>query len=278
VSITGGIQPGTLQRALGREYFENGLAARLLLACPPRLAKTWTETEVTAETEAGYANVLDALFGLQPVSDDDGEPQPGIVRLSGEAKSVWVAFYNEHAREHVSLSGDEAALWSKVEGYAARLSLVIHLVRWGSGDQVSPDVVDVESIEAGIALARWFGQETRRVYSLLSESEEQRHQRELVELVQRHGGQITVRDLMRGSRAYATAEAAERALDCLVDTGAGSWTDTEQGAKGGRTTRVFTLTAGADADTTQTDAVYAGESGVVSAAVVNSGGVTNERG
>ena len=40
VSVTGGIQPATLQRALGRAYFENGLAARLLLACPPRPSET----------------------------------------------------------------------------------------------------------------------------------------------------------------------------------------------------------------------------------------------
>jgi hypothetical protein len=46
VSVAGGIQPETLRRALGVEHWENGLAARLLLACPSRQAKRWTEAEV----------------------------------------------------------------------------------------------------------------------------------------------------------------------------------------------------------------------------------------
>lgn len=47
VSITGGIQPVTLREALGRRHFDNGLAARLLLAMPPRRVKRWSEAQVS---------------------------------------------------------------------------------------------------------------------------------------------------------------------------------------------------------------------------------------
>ncbi len=47
VSVCGGIQPGPLARALGTEHRENGLAARLLLAYPPRKLKRWTEAEIS---------------------------------------------------------------------------------------------------------------------------------------------------------------------------------------------------------------------------------------
>jgi hypothetical protein len=51
VSVVGGIQPTILRRALGREHRENGLLARLLLTCPPRKAKNWTEDDIDPVTE-----------------------------------------------------------------------------------------------------------------------------------------------------------------------------------------------------------------------------------
>src|SRR5262249_12505842 len=43
VSITGGIQPSILAQTLKADYFEAGLAARLLFAYPPKRRKTWTD-------------------------------------------------------------------------------------------------------------------------------------------------------------------------------------------------------------------------------------------
>jgi len=241
VSVAGGIQPATLQRALGRAYFENGLAARLLLANPPRRAKRWTEAEVDPATEQAITTVFDRLFDLEPVEGPDGDPEPGIVRLSPSAKAAWVKFYNEHAEEQVDLSGDLSAAWSKLEGYAARLALIVHLVRWAWGDITDPEEVDERSIITGIDLSRWFGQETRRVYDILNESEEDRNRRELIERIMRKSGRLTARDLQRCSRAYPTSEAAEAALDDLVEAGFGRWEQLPAGEKGGRPTRRFRL-------------------------------------
>ncbi|MBN1554422.1 MAG: DUF3987 domain-containing protein [Phycisphaerae bacterium] len=254
VSVTGGIQPATLQRALGREYFENGLAARLLLASPPRRVKKWTEREIDPATENAVTTMFENLYSLEPVTGQDGEPEPGIVRLSPAAKTAWISFYNEHAQEHVNLSGDLSAAWSKLEGYAARLALVVHLVRWAAGDATLSDlnVVDEESVSAGVALSRWFGQETRRVYAILDETEEDRERRELVELIERHGGNITARELMRSCRAYntSTAEVAEQALAELVQAELGRWEDAESKPRGGRPTRRFVLSRRVDVDKT----------------------------
>jgi len=46
VSVTGSITPLALARALGQEHLENGLAARIGLAMPPRVRKRWTEAVV----------------------------------------------------------------------------------------------------------------------------------------------------------------------------------------------------------------------------------------
>jgi len=214
VSITGGIQPETLRRALGIEYRENGLAARLLLTCPPRWPKRWTDADIDPRTEEAVAAVFDRLYALKPDHDDDGDAHPVPVPLTAGSKKVWVDFYNDHAREQAELTGDLSAAWSKLEGYAARLALVVHFVRWAADDStlLAPDAVDEVSMRAGIALARWFGHEARRVYAMLAESEEDRDRRRLVDLIRIKGGSVTPRDLIRSARLFKDTDEAKGAL------------------------------------------------------------------
>ncbi len=240
VSIAGGIQPEILRRALGQEHRDNGLAARLLLTCPPRKPKRWTEADVNADTEAAVALVFDRLFGLTPETDDDGDERPRLVTLADDGKAAWVRFYNEHATEQAELSGDLSAAWSKLEGYAARLALVVHLTRWAAGDATlrDPARVDEASIAAGVVLARWFGDEARRVYAILSESDDDRETRRLVEWIDRKGGTVTARDLTRGPSEYRNADdptaKAAKALGELVAAGVAVPVSDNHGPKGGR--------------------------------------------
>jgi hypothetical protein len=247
VSITGGIQPRILARALGREHHESGMAARVLYAKPPRKAKRWTEADVNADTEAAVAAVFDRLFGLTPETHDDGDYLPRLVPLTAKGKTAWIKFYNEHATEQADLSGDLSAAWSKLEGYAARLALVVHLTRWAASDATlrDPSRVDEASIVAGVVLSRWFGNEARRVYAILSESDDDRETRRLVELIERKGGKVTARDLTHGLRAYrGDPDAAARALSALVEADIGRWEADDHGPKGGRPTDRFRLVTG----------------------------------
>jgi hypothetical protein len=148
--------------------------------------------------------------------------------------------------------------------------LVIHFVRWAVDDPnlATVDEIDTESIEAGVSLSRWFGNEARRVYAILGESDEQRDQRRLVELIQRKGGSVTVRDLMRSKRMFAEAESAKQALDELGKAGYGHWETPPIGPTGGHPTRRFVLDPGVDADETSNPSLV---SGVVSVSTVPTG-------
>jgi hypothetical protein len=222
LSITGGIQPGILRTALAREHYEDGLAARLLLAMSPRRPKRWSEVEVHPDTESALADIYDRLYALElPVDPVTDEPRPIALPLSRDGKDAWVSYYDEHAREQAELTGDLAAAWSKLEGYSARLALVVHLVRVAAGDATAdPSAVDAASIMAGVTLSRWHGQEAQRVYAALCESDEERERRELVELIERRGGSITVRELMWSSRRYRdSADEAEQVLEALRKAG-----------------------------------------------------------
>jgi hypothetical protein len=158
---------------------------------------------------------------------------------------------DEHAREQAELTGDLAAAWSKLEGYTARLALVIHLVRAVTGD-ADPMAVDAESIIAGATLSRWFGREAERVYAMLGESDEQRERRELVELIERRGGTITVRELMRSSRRYRdSAETAEAALQSLVRDGGALREPIGTTQRGGQPTARYRLVTVVTGDSTR---------------------------
>ncbi len=244
VSITGGIQPGILAQAMGKEHHESGMLARVLFAMPPRKAKWWTEAELNADTEAAVARVFDRLFGLTMEIDPDSptlapDDRPRLVTLTADGKRAWVRFYNEHATEQAEMSGELAATWSKLEGYAARLALVVHLIRWAANDPTlgDPARADEASIAAGVALSRWFGDEARRVYAVLSESDGEREARRLVELIRRIGGKVTARELTRKGQKLADAS-----LEALVKAGHGTWEAVPTGPKGGKPTRCFRLT------------------------------------
>lgn len=242
VSIGGGIQPGILRRVVTQEHRDNGLLARILMAWPPRRPRRWTETEPDESLTAAVQTVYDRLWELSPTKDRDGEPTPIMIPLAPDAKSSYIDFVNANGSEQYELEGDLAAAWSKLEGYAARLALVHHLVRCASGERTDPEAgIDAESMTAGIALVRWFGAEDRRIYSVLEETEQDAEHRELVELIRRHGGSITVRDLQRARRRYPTADAAEGALNALGEAGVGAWQAASNGTVGGRPVRSFAL-------------------------------------
>jgi hypothetical protein len=239
VCVCGGIQPAILQRALSIEHRESGLAARLLLAFPPRRVKRWTEDDIDPTAEAELVRLFDRLYELQPTTDDDGKPRPALVRLSADAKTAWKAYYHAHAIEQAELTGDMAAAWSKLEEYAARLSLVVHFTRWAAGDVADETRLNLSSMNAGIVLAKWFKHEARRVYAMLDESDAERDQRGLVDWIDRKGGTVTPREVQQGCRWLREPGAAEAALDELVKGGRGTWRDVPTTTRGGRPARLF---------------------------------------
>jgi DNA polymerase I-like protein with 3'-5' exonuclease and polymerase domains len=248
-SVCGGIQPGTLSRAMTPEHREAGLGARLLLAMPPKVAKRWSEAEVSPEVKEAYERTVRKLLDLRMDTDNDGDPVPFMLRMTPEAKAAWVQFYDEWGEVQASVEGDLASAFGKLEAYAARFALLHHVVtslpRDGQSELDGPDPSDpvgLASMQAGIELARWFAAEAERVYAMLDESGEQREERRLVDFIRSRGGRIRPSELHRANqRKYPTAGHAEIALDGLVTAGLGLWMHGTPGQQGGRPSKVFAL-------------------------------------
>jgi DNA polymerase-1 len=253
VSITGGVTPGVLARVLNRDHFDAGLPARFLFAMPPGWTKKWTDLTIDQEVRDDY----DALIGKLLELYDTGPIKLG---LSEDARKVWIDFYNRWGEEQAAAEGDLGSAFAKLEAYGARFSLLHHVVsnidvHRSAGEKLL-EAIEPPSVEAGVALAWWFGQEARRVYAILAESDEQRRGRELVEFIANRGGRITARQLYRSNphRWHGMAD-AEAKLEELVNQGAGGWEHKPAGPTGGRPVNVFVLAP----DTTNTTYFEGGE-------------------
>jgi hypothetical protein len=244
VCVTGTIQPEILHQALGSVHRQSGLAARLLMTCPPRKPKPWTEAEIPPKLLASIRRVFDRLYALEPTADEHGRPTPVPVALTPSAKSLWVTWCNAHNEEQLELTGERAAAWSKLEEIPARLALVVHYVRWAVLDPKisNQNVIDDATMAAAIELTEWFKYETERIYDLLAESPDHHSRRKLIELMERHGGRMTAANLRRFDRRYRDdLEGAEKALDDLVASGDAVWEVVPPGPKGGKPTRECVL-------------------------------------
>ena len=245
--IAGGIQPGVLARTLLPEDVESGMAARFLMAHPPRIPKAWTESSISEQLEERVSKLFDRIYSLD-FMECDGEGNPAIVEFSPEAKTVWVDYYNSHAQEQIEQSGGLASAWSKFEEYAARLALVIHFIRLGASGEPIPnnDLLSESDMRAGIELTRWFKREAIRLYALFGEQErveadENDSQRKLIGWIEGKGGRVTAREVLTGCRWVPDADAADYALRELIKAKRGSWETPLSNPNGGRPTRIFVL-------------------------------------
>lgn len=234
VSVIGGIQPGILRAAINREHMQDGLCARLLLTMPEHKPITWSDAIVAPETETAFEETIDTLLSLQ--LGEDGKPIE--LPLTPNAKAVWVDYYNDHRAELYELDDDLAACWTKLEAYSARFAL-IHQLCSRVGDEAEVTHIDQQSMEAGITLSNWFGDEAKRVYSMLARSDEDEAQQVLLDWIKKRGGRVTAREVQTGLRAYRDSGTAEAALMSLQQKGLArsDVIDTP-----GRPMRVFTLT------------------------------------
>ena len=148
--------------------------------------------------------------------------------------SAYAEFYDQSAREMLSMPGDLAAAWSKLRDYAWRLCLVIHLVRDASGDEslANQGELDMQTMSAAIRLVEWFKHETRRVYAMLSPagvSGGGLTDEKVLEIVQKHSGSLTAKQLRDASRKAKGEGVAESLLQRLADAGHGALEPTNNG-------------------------------------------------
>lgn len=240
VAITGAIQPGLWRSTLKQKHQASGMAARFLMAFPPRTKKVWSEKVVSEKSKSEYRQLVENLVNLDFEVCEKGFDRPKFIGMSAKAKVPWVAYYNSHNENHLDYSGSLAAASAKIEEIAARLALLIHCVKFVTG-QVKRDQVDEETMKQAIEIAKWFMREAERVYKTMAGAGMSKEDQELLDWIRlRKKGAVTPRELQRGkSGKFKTADDAEQKLNDLVEQAAGTWQHSESKTSGGRPTRRF---------------------------------------
>jgi hypothetical protein len=174
LSILGGIQPGIFARLMCQKHRESGLLARFLIVNPPSKAKRRNDAEVSDKVEAEWKEVVCKLIDLEMAQDENGNTTPLVIPLAPAAKSLFWDFYDSHNLALSEESGTWRSFLAKAEQLPLRLALILHHVRWASGEQVDVTEVDEKTMKAAIDLTRWFIDEASRIYGELDTSEEDR--------------------------------------------------------------------------------------------------------
>jgi hypothetical protein len=219
VSICGGIQPQVLIRAVGNRHLANGLLPRFILAAPPKRLKTIPDGDVGFATMEAMRQMFAWLEGVRP----HGDGSPRVLPLEHEAADAFRSFFHEHAAELFAATGAVNAMLAKAEAWAARLALVFHLIAQAGSDPDRGNLVQLDSMQSGIGLARWAAREWRRVFVGMQRGTLEHDDAALRDWIAARGGHATPRDVARGLAKYRAPGAAEAALSRLAITGAAEW-------------------------------------------------------
>ena len=227
VSITGTIQPKVLARVIGSKHIDNGLLQRFILAAPPRRMKEIPSGDVGFATAEAVRSMFATLAAIRPA--EDGSPL--ALDLEPEAAVAWKTFYLEHAAAQFNANGPAGEMLSKAEAWAARLALVLHMIRQAGSEPTLSHRIDTSSIARGIGLARWAAREWQRVFEGLERDSIEHDDGRLVGFIEKRGGTVTVRDVQRGLRGYRVPGAAEAALQRLTKSGRAEWSPQATGGR-----------------------------------------------
>jgi hypothetical protein len=219
VSVSGTIQPSTLATILKPQYRDNGLLARFLLAAPPEKDQCWTEDDIPESVSQEWR---DLVWSLLAITDE----KELLLSTDQEAKNMWVDFYNLYKTERKALPAsatDMKAAYPKLIAYAARIALVLQMVRYAA-EGGRADIIEAESMAAAIKLAEWFKNETMQVYGLLDDAKNQSQNESLLEFIKRQGGKVSARDVQRNYRPLRNtkSEDIEKTLMELAKDGHGT--------------------------------------------------------
>lgn len=240
VGVLGGIQPDRL-RSLLMKTDDDGLLARFLPVWPnPAPVK---RPDLSYD-ESFMEKVIHRLLTLQMPVGEDGAVQPRIILFS-EDSCVLLDSFREAVRgwEH----GAEGLLLSfigKLSGLAVRLSLVIGMMEWASGEAEEPHEITVQHFGRAAQLVEsYLLPMARRAYADASAPKAERAARRLVKLIQEKGWrQFGSREVLRsGQIGLTNSDDLNPALNALQEADIIRSVSTSSGAQGGRSQRLFTV-------------------------------------
>lgn len=222
--VIGCIPPGKLRDLDAENECEDGFVHRVLFAFPRAVRnRRWTWSGLPPDTRDRWKEALGKLYALQMGEGDAGRPVARTVRFTEEARALWEGWCNALYEEIETPDFPEVLVgpWSKMVGYAARLALVLQMLRLVCGEANGEDV-DAESLDRAFRLIAYFQSHARVVYFALHHSSASRRVQRVIAWVRSHGGECSPTHLVKNNVAgIARKTEALKVMKELVDHGYG---------------------------------------------------------
>lgn len=200
VCVVGGLTPSSLRTLRGdrgkQAGPEDGFVDRILLCYPDPVPDTGEDSpEVSVEAERDYVDLMDRIRCVGT---------GGPMLFTPDGAEAWREFRRGHAAELGDQSFPERLLnvWAKMRTYAARLTLVVHAMRWAATEADNLDAVDAVSVNNAVAILGYFKKHTVRAHSAMGGDDRQFVAERLIRWIKRTGQpHFTRRDCFRGMRS-----------------------------------------------------------------------------
>lgn len=165
---------GTIQNAildeLGKDNkSQNGFKDRILFVMPSDLKKPyWSDREICPTVVENWHQIVTHLLDLPLEADENQNPSPNILRFEPEAYKV-LKDWQKHNTDLCNSASDEAfaGIYSKLEVYAVRLSLVLQMMYWAAGEG-DKKAISMKAVKGAIALTEYFRTTALKVHSLVT--------------------------------------------------------------------------------------------------------------
>lgn len=170
LTVTGGMQPDFVHRLTLKDG-DDGFIDRVLGVYAEPGPKLWDTKAVSMATSDAWEETIANILSLKM--------QPGgypvVVEMDPSARVRYGELYTLHseAQQRVDFNYRMFGVWAKLEIYAARLALGLHMAKVASGETRS-EQVEVSTVGAAWALVRWFAAHAAVVRGLLQETPEDR--------------------------------------------------------------------------------------------------------
>ncbi|HEY8566536.1 MAG TPA: DUF3987 domain-containing protein [Beijerinckiaceae bacterium] len=241
VGLLGGVQPDKLVPLLRGP--DDGLVARVLWA--------WPDSVPPFTLARGIINdrpMVDAfirLASLPTVRNDDGKPEPVLLRLTPEAQNALEAFGREAQVIGEDQCGVYAGALGKARGHALRLACIVEHLWWCTDPcRPEPDRIDRPAMDAAVTLVQeYFLPMAERVCGDAATPAAERSARTLARRLRRERlASFNARELRRSVGAgLRNARDMDEACQALVEARLIRPAPTRKGDTPGRPTKTFVV-------------------------------------
>lgn len=169
ISVCGTIQNGILNDLAKDSRSLNGFMDRVVFAMPEGLKKPYpNDNDLHPQVSQNWFTYLSNLLDIAPATDDEGNALPYILKFTPQAKEV----LNKWIKANTDLINDAeseniAGLYTKLEVYLIRLSLILQMLDYTTGESTR-EQIEPNTVERAILLIEYFRQTGLKVHGILN--------------------------------------------------------------------------------------------------------------